>query len=215
MHNSRFMAHDGTTHPLAVFLLASLILAVTPGPGVLYLVSRTLGQGGRAGMASVAGVALGNLGNACLACLGLGAVLALSSRAFTVVKLLGALYLLWLGVQALRRRTVARGGDSSPRALQQGLWVALLNPKTTVFYAAFLPQFIDPKGAAPLPAALALAALFVATAVCTDSLYVLAAARLRGRFRPEALAIVSGPVSAIVYLTLGTLLAFSDARQPR
>jgi len=95
---------------LAAFALASLVLAATPGPGVLYIVTRTLAQGRRAGLASLAGVALGNLGNAMAASLGLAAVLAVSSLAFGVVKWAGAAYLVWLGIKALR------AADASPAA---------------------------------------------------------------------------------------------------
>src|SRR5437868_8654587 len=89
---------------LGAFLVASFVLAVTPGPGVFYIVARSVTQGRLSGLASVAGVALGNLGNAVGASLGLAALFAVSSLAFTVVKYLGALYLVWLGVQALRKR---------------------------------------------------------------------------------------------------------------
>jgi len=87
---------------LAAFAAASLVLSVTPGPGVLYVVTRTLAQGRRAGLASVAGVALGNFGNAVGASIGLAALFAVSALAFTIVKWTGAAYLLWLGIQALR-----------------------------------------------------------------------------------------------------------------
>src|SRR5690242_12938949 len=87
---------------LLAFLLASLVLAVTPGPGVFYVLTRTLALGRKAGLASVAGVALGNLGNAVGASIGLAALFAVSAAAFTVVKLAGAGYLVWLGIQALR-----------------------------------------------------------------------------------------------------------------
>ena len=164
---------------LVAFGLASLLLAATPGPGVLYIVTRTLAQGRRAGLASVAGVALGNLGNALAASLGLAALLAVSSTAFTVVKLAGAAYLIYLGIKALR--TPAR--DNGPqiaatprRALifRDGCTVALLNPKTALFFAAFLPQFIEPTGSAAWQSA-AFGAAFVAIAACSDSVYVLAA----------------------------------------
>ena len=88
---------------LAAFAAASLVLSITPGPGVLYVVTRTLAQGRRAGLASIAGVALGNLGNAVGASIGLAALFALSAFAFTIVKWAGVAYLLWLGLQALRR----------------------------------------------------------------------------------------------------------------
>ena len=105
---------------LAAFAAASLVLAVTPGPAVLYIVTRTLAQGRAAGFASVAGVALGNLGNAIGASIGLAALFAVSSLAFSVVKVAGAAYLVWLGVQALRSSRPAMAGaafdDRGPRA---------------------------------------------------------------------------------------------------
>lgn len=195
------------------------MLAITPGPGVIYLVTRTLGQGRRAGLASIGGVALGNLGNALLACLGLEVVLAASSAAFTVLKLAGAAYLVWLGLRELRRPPAPRESaaplEAAPgRAFRDGVFVALLNPKTTLFYAAFLPQFIDPRAAAPLVRSIELAAAFVAIAACTDTLYVLAAGALRSRMRvrPNAW---GRRLSALLYLALGTYLAVSDVRPAR
>jgi len=161
---------------LLAFGAASLVLAVTPGPAVIYVVTRTLAQGRRAGFASVAGVALGNLGNAAGASIGLAALFAVSSLAFSVVKVAGAAYLVWLGIQALR---AGRPGASAPafgaarprRVLRDGFLVALLNPKTALFFAAFLPQFIDPAGSA-IGQSLGLGALFVAIAAATDAGYV-------------------------------------------
>jgi threonine/homoserine/homoserine lactone efflux protein len=166
---------------LAAFGAASLVLAATPGPGVLYIVTRTLAQGRRAGLASVAGVALGNLGNALAASLGLAALLAVSSLAFSAVKFAGAAYLVHLGIKALRTPAPAPDGAASigaapppARIFRDGFVVALLNPKTALFFAAFLPQFIDPAGSAVLQSAL-FGAAFVAIAACTDTAYVLAA----------------------------------------
>lgn len=164
---------------LLAFVAASLVLAITPGPGVFYIVTRTLAQGRRAGLASMAGVALGNLGNAFAAALGLAALFAVSSLAFSLVKYGGAAYLLYLGVRALRL------GDETPqrpapaiatpgRIFRDGFVVALLNPKTTIFFAAFLPQFMNPRGSAVLQS-LALGAAFVLIAASTDAVYVLAA----------------------------------------
>src|SRR5215216_6300429 len=96
------------------FVAASLLLAVTPGPAVLYIVTRSVSHGRLSGLASVAGVAVGNLGNAIGASLGLAALFAVSSVAFTVVKYLGALYLVWLGVQALRTRAAPAALDDVP-----------------------------------------------------------------------------------------------------
>ena len=174
------MTHYAISPTLAVFLFASLLLAITPGPAVIYLVTRTLAQGRGAGLASIAGVALGNLGNAAAASLGLAALFAVSARAFTVVKLAGAAYLLYLGVRELRRAGAPQSARSGPRprAFRDGLLVALLNPKTALFFAAFLPQFVDPAGS-PLAQSLRLSAAFVSIAACTDTLYVFAADTLR------------------------------------
>ncbi|MFZ5509893.1 MAG: LysE family translocator [Pseudomonadota bacterium] len=166
---------------LTAFLAASLVLAVTPGPGVLYIVARSLAQGRGAGLASAAGVALGNLGNALGAALGLAALFALSSLAFTVVKYAGAAYLVYLGIRLLRAPAAAGTAAMAParlgRIFRDGFVVALLNPKTTLFFAAFLPQFMSPA-ASPLVQSLALGAIFVALAALTDSVYALAASAL-------------------------------------
>ena len=199
---------------LAAFGVASLVLAATPGPGVLYIVTRTLAQGRRAGLASVAGVAAGNLVNALGASLGLAALLAVSSLAFTVVKFAGAAYLVWLGIQTLRETRADAPVvhfESPPhgRIARDGFVVALLNPKTALFFAAFLPQFIDPAGSAALQSGL-FGAAFVAIAACTDTAYVLAA----GAAAP-ALARVSSAgryATAAVYLGLGVFTALSDPR---
>jgi threonine/homoserine/homoserine lactone efflux protein len=203
---------------LAAFGVASLVLAATPGPGVLYIVTRTLAQGRRAGLASVAGVALGNLGNAMGASLGLAALLAVSSLAFNVVKYAGAAYLVWLGIKALRDTTVivaASAHFDAPqhaRILRDGFVVALLNPKTALFFAAFLPQFMTPNGSVAWQSAL-FGAAFVAIAACTDTAYVLAAGvvgpRLRGHGRLRTL---GRRTSALVYVGLGALTALSDPR---
>ena len=167
------------TATLAAFAAASVVLSVTPGPGVLYVVTRTLAQGRRAGLVSVAGVALGNFGNAVGASIGLAALFAVSALAFTIVKWAGAAYLLWLGIQALRSRGAATNTPrfDAPRLgaiFRDGFLVALLNPKTALFFAAFLPQFIDPAGSA-IAQSVALGALFVAIAASTDVGYVIAA----------------------------------------
>jgi threonine/homoserine/homoserine lactone efflux protein len=164
------------------FLIASVILAVTPGPGVLYIVTRSLTQGRRVGLASVAGVALGNLGNAAGASIGLAAVFAISALAFTVVKYLGALYLVYLGLHAIRAprpdREV-REPEPAPlrRIFRDGFVVALLNPKTAVFFAAFLPQFMS-AGSPAIGQSLTLGFVFVAIAAVSDTAYALGAGAL-------------------------------------
>jgi len=162
----------------AAFLVASFILAVTPGPGVFYVVTRSMLQGRRVGLASVAGVALGNLGNAIGASIGLAALFAISSVAFTVVKYAGAIYLIYLGVKTLRaprgEALVAPPPARLATIFRDGFVVALLNPKTAIFFAAFLPQFMRADAPA-MPQSLALGAVFVAMATVTDTAYALAA----------------------------------------
>jgi len=166
----------------SAFLLASAILAVTPGPGVFYIVTRSLTQGRASGLVSVAGVALGNLGNVLAASVGLAAVFAISSTAFTVVKYAGAFYLVYLGVQMWRMPPTgipapAVQATGLGRIFRDGFIVALFNPKTTVFFAAFLPQFLG-SGASPMLQTIVLGSLFVAIAALTDSVYAFAAGSL-------------------------------------
>ncbi|MEP7099534.1 MAG: LysE family translocator [Burkholderiales bacterium] len=202
---------------LAAFALASLVLAATPGPGVIYIVTRTLAQGRRAGLASVAGVALGNLGNALAASLGLAALLAVSSLAFNALKYAGAAYLLYLGIKALRASAapadaIARDAPPLPRILRDGFVVALLNPKTALFFAAFLPQFIDPAGSAMMQSVL-FGVGFVAIAACTDTAYVLAAgvaAPALGDLR--RVGSFGRYVTAAIYIGLGLFTAASGSR---
>ena len=199
---------------LAVFLLASLALAATPGPGVLYIVARTLAQGRRAGLASVAGVALGNFGNALGASLGLAALFALSATAFTLVKFAGAVYLVYLGIRALRVPDAAAPVSfAAPRHIfRDGFLVALLNPKTALFFAAFLPQFVV-AAESPLRQSVVLGACFVLIASCTDSAYVLAAAavsRAFARTGPGAAWTRYG--AAAVYIGLGVATALTGSR---
>jgi len=198
----------------AAFLLASLVLAATPGPGVLYIVTRTLAQGRRVGLASVAGVALGNFGNALAASLGVAAVLAISATAFSVLKWAGAVYLIWLGLKALRAAPTGplQAPETAPdgrQVLFDGFWVALLNPKTALFFAAFLPQFVDHGGSAALQS-LRFGAAFVAIAATTDSLWVLAAALAAPWLRRHQGTHAAGRyATAAVFIGLGAYTAAS------
>ena len=198
---------------LAAFAAASLVLSVTPGPGVLYVVTRTLAQGRRAGLASVAGVALGNFGNAVGASIGLAALFAVSALAFTVVKWAGAAYLLWLGIQALRSprtKPVDAPRFDAPRLgpiFHDGFLVALLNPKTALFFAAFLPQFIAPDRGGVWSQALVLGFVFVGLGLVTDSLYAVAAGTVGGLLRRQRNAVRYG--SGIVFIALGVTAALA------
>jgi threonine/homoserine/homoserine lactone efflux protein len=208
------MTHYAISQAPAVFLLASLVLAITPGPAVIYLVTRTLRQGRAAGLASIGGVALGNLGNAAMASLGLAVVFATSVRAFTVVKLSGAAYLIYLGIRELLRRREFLSASSMPasriHAFRDGFLVALLNPKTALFFAAFLPQFVAPAGS-PLLETLRLGAVFVLIAACTDTLYVLAAHTLGSRIVGLGGAL-GRYVTGLSFIGLGLFVAFCGTR---
>ena len=205
---------------LSTFLLASLVLALTPGPGVFYIVSRSLLQGRRYGLASVAGVALGNLGNAIGAALGLAILFSASSTAFLVVKYAGALYLVYLGLQALRTPPDEPAGTiATPAALgrivRDGFLVALLNPKTALFFAAFLPQFMATGAPAALQG-ITLGTIFVAIAAISDSVYAIAAgavapALLRARgFRRFGRYLTAG-----LFISLGLFVAISGMPNER
>jgi threonine/homoserine/homoserine lactone efflux protein len=209
------------TATLVAFLAASLVLAVTPGPGVIYIVTRTLAQGRLAGASSVAGVACGNMLNAVGAAVGLAALFAVSSLAFTVVKFAGAAYLVWLGVKMLRGGGAGSGSEpqaaATPvggravlagRVFRDGVLVALLNPKTTIFFAAFLPQFMQ-SDAPALPQAVQLGAIFVVVAAASDLVYVTLASWLAPRFARAGGAARAGRYGR--YASGGALIALGIA----
>ena len=201
------------TSLLLAFVGASLVLALTPGPAVVYIVARTLAQGRACGLASVLGVALGNLSNAVGAALGLAALFAVSSLAFTVVKWTGAAYLVYLGIRMWRAMpAIPSAASQAPvqplgRVFRDGFMVALLNPKTTLFFAAFLPQFMDAHGS-PLMQTLALGGVFVGIACCTDLIYVLTASLVAPRLNRAARHAVWGNrLAGTSFIALGLLTA--------
>lgn len=202
---------------LTAFLLASLVLAITPGPAVFYIVTRTMAQGRVAGLASVGGVALGNLAIAIGASVGLAALFAISALAFSVVKYAGAAYLIYLGVQALRAKESAMkevrfGTVNKARIFRDGFVVAALNPKTAIFFAAFLPQFMDAT-AAPVVQSVALGALFVAVAATTDSIYTMMASLLAPALSQMRGARAAGRyLTASAFIGLGIFTAVSGSR---
>lgn len=165
---------------LGLFVVAALVLLLTPGPAVLYIVARSVEQGRLAGLVSALGVHVGTLVHVAAAALGLSALLVSSALAFNVVKYLGALYLIYIGVrklmgwdQALERRALAR--PSLRRLFAQGVVVNVLNPKTALFFLAFLPQFVDVSRGAVGLQILTLGLIFVALGVVSDGLYAVAA----------------------------------------
>jgi threonine/homoserine/homoserine lactone efflux protein len=197
---------------LAAFVAASVVLAVTPGPGVVYIVARSLGLGRRSGLASVAGVALGNACNALGAAVGLAVLLAVSALAFTVVKWAGAAYLIYLGIATLRGSathdpTSVRDPVPARRIFRDGFLVALLNPKTAVFFAAFLPQFMTVQADAAVQGVV-LGSIFVAIAAVTDTMYALLASSAASiLWRSPALRRRGRIVSGSVLIGLGIYTA--------
>lgn len=160
---------------LALFLTATLALTLTPGPAVLFIVTRSLSQGRRAGFLSVLGIGLGNAVHCLGAALGLAALLASSPVAFSAVKVLGAGYLVWLGLRrlapgapgALASAEAGAAAPASGAVLRQAFTVAVLNPKTALFFLAFLPQFVDARLGRVAPQLVWLGFLFVvATLIC-------------------------------------------------
>jgi threonine/homoserine/homoserine lactone efflux protein len=200
---------------LATFMAASVVLAITPGPGVIYIVTRSLSQGRSAGFASVGGIAVGNAVNALAASLGLAAVLATSALLYAALKYLGAAYLFYLAFQMLRRNTApAATATLQPtrpgKVFRDGVIVAILNPKTALFYAALLPQFVD-SPADFTAQALMLSTIFVAIAAVSDSMYVLLARGIAARFGASARSLTAGRyAAAAMYAGLGVLAATTN-----
>ena len=201
---------------LGLFVVAALVLLITPGPAVLYIVTRSIDQGRRAGLVSMLGVHVGTLVHVAAAAVGLSAVLVASATAFTAVKWLGAAYLVYLGVRRILDRTVTGSVASGrPRRLRRafldGVVVNTLNPKTALFFLAFLPQFVDLSRGRAGAQILGLGLLFVLLGTLTDGAYALgagtAARWLRGRPR-----FLAGErwVSGGVYIGLGVVTAVSS-----
>jgi threonine/homoserine/homoserine lactone efflux protein len=206
---------------IITFAIASAVLAIVPGPAVIFLTTQTLSHGRRAGLASVGGVALGNLMNAGVASFGLAAILAASSAAFAVIKFAGAAYLVFLGIRALRGGTAAVESPQSNEVRTAGIFrdavlVALLNPKTALFFAAFLPQFVDARAGSPLLQNWIFGGLFVAIALCTDTAYVLSAFRLGAALRGQAWsARTARYLSGLTFIALGFCAAATSPKSAR
>ena len=170
----------------ALFCLASAALAVVPGPAVTYIVMHSVDKGRRAGLASAAGVASGGLVHVAAATVGLSALIASSAAAFTVVKLVGAIYLIVIGIRRIVGRDDSEQVQAPPapmsRIYRQGVIVNVFNPKTALFFLAFLPQFVD-RGASIPPQVALLGLTFAAIAFASDCLYALLADLLAGRLR--------------------------------
>jgi threonine/homoserine/homoserine lactone efflux protein len=179
-----------TPSSLALFCAAALALIVVPGPAVTYIVAQSVDKGRRAGLVSALGIASGGLVHVAAATAGLSALLASSATAFTVVKIVGAVYLIAIGLRRLLARDedgeeteAAQPAAAHGRLFVQGTVVNVLNPKTALFFLAFLPQFVDPARGSVAAQVAFLGCVFVVLAVLSDSTYALLAAALAGRLR--------------------------------
>jgi threonine/homoserine/homoserine lactone efflux protein len=200
---------------LALFVGAALLLLVVPGPSVLYIVTQSVSHGRRAGIVSVAGITTGTLVHIAAATIGLSALLASSALAFDVVKYLGAAYLIAVGIRRLagwERQPGERARDSRDlgRLYRQGIVVNTLNPKTALFFLAFLPQFVDPGRGTPWLQILALGLLFAALGFFSDGAWALVAGTLGERLRrSRRFPAVQRYVSGSVFVGLGAVAALT------
>jgi threonine/homoserine/homoserine lactone efflux protein len=172
---------------IALFSVAAVALAVVPGPAVTYIVTQSIDKGRRAGLLSALGVGSGGIVHVAAATVGLSALIASSAAAFTAVKLVGAAYLIAVGIRRILARGEEEHTDAEPASgrqlFVQGVVVNVLNPKTALFFLAFLPQFVDPdRGAVALQVGI-LGLIFVSIALTSDAAYALLADLLAGRVR--------------------------------
>jgi threonine/homoserine/homoserine lactone efflux protein len=201
-----------TATTFALFSLAALALIVVPGPAVTYVVTQSLDKGRSAGLVSALGIACGGLVHVTAAAVGLSALIASSADAFTVVKLVGAAYLIVLGLLRLAGRGETDEEEvvaaAPSRLFWQGALVNVLNPKTALFFLAFLPQFVDPgRGPVALQAAV-LGTVFVVIATFSDSTYAVVAAALADRVRDSRRARqVRRYVTGSIFVALGVTAA--------
>ena len=196
---------------LWLFCLAALALLAIPGPAVLYIVVQSGERGRRVGLASVAGIHLGTLVHIAAAAAGLSALIVASSLAFSVVKYAGAAYLVYLGVRKLLERELPaeleRRAETLRRAFARGVVVNVLNPKTALFFLAFLPQFVDTSRGGVWSQVLVLGLVFVGLGLVSDSLYALAAGTIGGLLRRRRRVVRYG--SGVVYVALGAAAALA------
>lgn len=204
---------------LYLFISAALLLLLIPGPAVLYITARSATQGRMAGIVSVLAIETANFIQAAAAALGLSAVLLSSAVAFDVVKYLGAAYLIYLGIRKLmsadeKAEAEEVKKESLSRIYWQGFAVNILNPKTALFFFAFLPQFVDPSKGNVIGQNLLLGAIFVGLAIITDSLYALLASSLAGRLSGKQNFQKGGRYFAgLVYIGLGITTALTGSRK--
>jgi threonine/homoserine/homoserine lactone efflux protein len=206
---------------LLLFVSTAVVLLAIPGPAVLYVTSHSIGQGRSAGLVSALGITVGTLVHVAAAAVGLSALLMSSAIAFSVVKYLGAAYLIYLGIQKLRREESLAPSQDAPRTklsrvFAQGIIVNILNPKTALFFFAFLPQFVDASRGNLALQILFLGALFAAMGMTSDSLWALFAGTVaqrlnRNRRWNRTQRYVSGGI--LISLGVATALAGSGGKK--
>jgi threonine/homoserine/homoserine lactone efflux protein len=205
------------TSSFLIFLLAALVLLLVPGPAVIYIVTRSIAQGRKAGIASVLGIELATLCHSVAAAFGLSAILVASSMAFNVVKYMGAAYLIYLGVKAIISKSDAVQIENAvPPNMRQlfrkGFIVNILNPKTALFFYAFLPQFVDPGRGSTIMQILFLGGLFAALATITDSTYALVTSGIGKLITQRAgFQKIQKYVTGGIYVTLGVAAAVTGS----
>jgi threonine/homoserine/homoserine lactone efflux protein len=208
-----------TSHLLA-FALLSYALILVPGPNVLFVISRSLQLGRMAGLAAVAGGQLGVYAQVIAVALGIGALVQRSAAVFAVLKLAGAAYVIYLGIQAVRhRKSLAAALDlpvqrrSTARMLRDGFVVGVTNPKAIIFFAAVLPQFTVPSAGHLQLQLLLLGAVFMGIALVSDSLWAIAAGTARAWLArsPRRLELIGG-TSGLVMIGLGATLALTGRK---
>jgi threonine/homoserine/homoserine lactone efflux protein len=197
------------------FLAAALVIALTPGPGILYVAARTLSGGRGEGFASVLGTGLGGFVHVTAGALGVSALVLASAEAFTVLKFLGALYLIYLGIKTWRAAKlapdlVAIAPSGARRAFREGVLVEALNPKTAVFFLAFIPQFVDPHRGSVALQFVVLGVISVLLNTAVDAVVVQGATSLRARLlgRPALIRRLRQTAGGIMCL-LGVSLALT------
>ena len=208
-------------HSLPLFIVSCIMLNLTPGQDTMYIIGRSLTQGRKAGVLSVLGIMTGVLAHTLLAAFGLSAVLASSAIAFSVVKYAGAAYLIWIGIGYLRSRN--RGGDSieagSLEELQpggifrQGVLTNVLNPKVSLFFLSFLPQFVDPGTQLVFIPFFLLGMIFFTTGSIWCLVLVYAASWMTGRLRyRDSLGRILKKTTGALFVGLGIKLAISGTQ---
>jgi len=207
---------------LFAFSAAAIPLILIPGPNVMFIISRGIGQGRRAAVTSALGVEAGMLVHTVAAVVGLTALVASSAMVFAAVKYAGAGYLVWMGIRAIRSLpgdlALERGDRAVPllRTFIQGLVVNVLNPKVGLFFLAFLPQFVDPDRGSVALQILLFGCLFMAYATISDLAYALASGRIGMWLGTRAwVARQRNRFSGVVYIALGILAATSGSATTR